>query len=165
MIELILGQVRFLLLSVCLGMGLMSGYELLHIVRWFFYHTKWLIWIEDIFYWCFAAIPAFIVLFVYNDGVIRWYGMLATLGGGILYEKGLGRPVRTFLARKLWNLRRKWERRKKERKEIRQKRKESRQKQREAKNEKRTDKSKEKTKTKREQTKQRGAKKSNQNRQ
>lgn len=39
-IALILGQVRFLLLSVCLGMALLFGYELLHIIRWIFTHKK-----------------------------------------------------------------------------------------------------------------------------
>ena len=109
MIALILGQVRFLLLSVCLGMALLFGYELLHIIRWIFTHKKWVIWVEDILYWCLAAIPAFIVLFIYNDGVIRWYGMLATLSGGILYEKGLGRPVRFALAKILYKPRRRWD--------------------------------------------------------
>ena len=124
MIALILGQVRFLLLSVCLGMALLFGYELLHIIRWIFTHKKWVIWVEDILYWCLAAIPAFIVLFIYNDGVIRWYGMLATLSGGILYEKGLGRPVRFALAKILYKPRRRWDHWKQKRKENRLKRKE-----------------------------------------
>ncbi len=124
MIALILGQVRFLLLSVCLGMALLFGYELLHIIRWIFTHKKWVIWVEDILYWCLAAIPAFIVLFIYNDGVIRWYGMLATLSGGILYEKGLGRPVRFALAKILYKPRRRWDHWKQKRKENRMKQKE-----------------------------------------
>lgn len=120
MIALILGQVRFLLLSVCLGMALLFGYELLHMLRWIFVHRKWVIWVEDIFYWCLVAVPAFIVLFIYNDGVIRWYGMLATLGGGILYEKGLGRPIRLALAKMLYKPRRRWERWKQKKSESRQ---------------------------------------------
>lgn len=102
MTQIIIGQVRFLLVTMCLGMALMAGYEILHFCRWMHRHAKWTIWMEDILYWCIMAVPAYILFYFYNDGTIRWYGALSVLCGGILYEKGIGRPLRKLLNRLLW---------------------------------------------------------------
>ena len=45
-------------------------------------------------YWSLMAVPAYAVFFIYNNGEIRWYGALAVLLGGILYEQGISRIVR-----------------------------------------------------------------------
>lgn len=54
-----------------------------------FRHTVAVIWIEDILYWAAASIPVFYVFFVYNDGEIRWYGVLMLVVGAWLYENGI----------------------------------------------------------------------------
>ena len=94
MSEIIMGQVRFVLVTLCLGMALMLGYDILRFIRWIIPHHKLLIWAEDILYWSLMAVPAYVVFFIYNNGEIRWYGALAAFLGGILYEQGISRVVR-----------------------------------------------------------------------
>ena len=53
---------------------------------------------------------------------------MSMLLGGILYEKGLGRPIRTKLARLLWKPKMKWWSWKIRRKELRKEKKKKRRK-------------------------------------
>lgn len=96
MSDVIGGQVRFVLITLCLGMGLMAGYDILRFLRWIVRHQKWIVWLEDILYWLIMAVPAYVVFFMYNDGAVRWYGAAAVFLGGILYEQGISRVVRRF---------------------------------------------------------------------
>lgn len=96
MTEIIIGQVRFVLVTLCLGMALMLGYDFLRFVRWVIPHRKVVVWVEDLLYWGIMALPAYVVFFVYNDGEIRWYGALAVFLGAILYEKGISSVLRRF---------------------------------------------------------------------
>lgn len=99
MSKIILGQVTFLLVTLCCGMALIFFYEVLRLLRWISSHPAGLIWIEDILYWAVASIPVFYIFFIYNDGEIRWYGVLMLLMGAWLYEYGISRPVRGLLVR------------------------------------------------------------------
>ena len=99
MSEIIHGQVTFLLVTLCCGMALMFCYEVLSILRWMAKHTGIVIWIEDILYWAAASIPVFYIFFIYNDGEIRWYGILMLVMGAWLYENGISRPVRKRLVK------------------------------------------------------------------
>lgn len=103
MSELIHGQVTFLLVTLCCGMALILCYEVLRLLRWLFKHPGIIIWIEDILYWSVAAVPVFYIFFIYNDGEIRWYGVLMLIIGAWLYEKGISRPIRRFLVKVFGN--------------------------------------------------------------
>lgn len=92
--EIIIGQVRFVLVTLCVGMLLMLGYDILRFMRWIIPHHKAVIVLEDIIYWTLVAIPTYAVFYIYNNGEIRWYGALAVFLGGILYENGISRVVR-----------------------------------------------------------------------
>lgn len=90
----IAGQFRFLLASLCMGMALMAGYDVLRFVRFLVFHKKILIWFEDILYWCLASFPLFFAFFRLNQGNIRSYSMVALFGGAFLYEFGISRILR-----------------------------------------------------------------------
>lgn len=96
MTEIIMGQVRFVLVTLCLGMLLMFGYDLWRFIRWIIPHHKIVVWTEDLLYWTLMAVPAYAVFFIYNNGEIRWYGALAVFLGGFLYEKGISSVLRRF---------------------------------------------------------------------
>ncbi|MCI8771807.1 MAG: hypothetical protein HFH73_11825 [Lachnospiraceae bacterium] len=96
MSEIIMGQVRFLLVMLCLGMALICGYDLFRFLRWLVPHHKVVIWAEDILYWSLVSIPVYAVFFLYNNGEIRWYGVLAVILGGLLYEGGISRMLSRF---------------------------------------------------------------------
>ncbi len=96
MTAIILGQVRFVLVTAFWGMVLMAGYDIWRFLRWLFPHCKFVILAEDIIYWCIMSVPTYIVFYIYNEGEIRWYGVLAIFLGGILYEKGISWHIRQF---------------------------------------------------------------------
>lgn len=92
----ITGQVRFLLVTTLLGMGIIFAYDGCRFLRWLIPHRKFVVAVEDVLFWMGASIPAYALFYVYNDGEIRWYGVLAVLLGCFLYEKGISSPVRRF---------------------------------------------------------------------
>ncbi|MBR1744276.1 MAG: spore cortex biosynthesis protein YabQ [Lachnospiraceae bacterium] len=92
----IMNQLRFLLLSLCLGMGIMAGYDVLRLFRWLIPHGSLWIWLEDLLFWCFAAFPSFLIFFLFNQGIIRWYGVVSVIAGALLYEFGISRVVRRW---------------------------------------------------------------------
>lgn len=101
MTQIIQGQVFFLLTTLCCGMFLMFGYDLLRLWRWMIPHGPVWIWIEDILYWSFLSIPVFVLFYQMIDGVLRWYGLAGLLAGGVLYESGISIPLRNGLHRLL----------------------------------------------------------------
>ena len=107
MSEIIMGQVRFLLVMLCLGMALICGYDFLRFFRWLLPHHTAVVWVEDILYWFLMSVPVYAVFFLYNNGEIRWYGVLAVFLGGLLYEMGISRMLARFGRRYLERPRRK----------------------------------------------------------
>ena len=94
MTAMIVEQFRFVLMSACMGMLLMAGYDICRLWRWLIPHPRGLVFFEDMLFWCGMALPVYIVFYIYNNGEIRWYGALAVFLGGILYEQGISRVVR-----------------------------------------------------------------------
>lgn len=92
----IISQFHFLLDSLCTGMALLAGYDVLRLLRFWISHGKVWIWVEDILYWCLVSVPVFYVFFRLNQGIIRWYGVAALSGGAIIYEYGFGRVIRAW---------------------------------------------------------------------
>lgn len=94
MSEIIIGQVRFLLMTTLLGMALMGAYDVCRFLRWIIPHHVVIVALGDILFWVAASVPAYGMFYIYNDGEIRWYGVLAVILGGFLYERGISMPVR-----------------------------------------------------------------------
>lgn len=94
MSEIIIGQVRFLLMASLLGMALMVAYDVCRFLRWLIPHHRFVVALGDILFWTAVSVPAYGLFFIYNDGEIRWYGALAVLLGCLLYEKGISMPLR-----------------------------------------------------------------------
>lgn len=94
MTAMIVEQFRFVLMSACMGMVLMAGYDICRLCRWLIPHPGGLIFLEDMLFWCGMALPVYIVFYIYNNGAIRWYGALAVVLGSVLYEWGISRCIR-----------------------------------------------------------------------
>lgn len=97
--QIIQEQIYFQITTLCAGMFLMLGYDILRLWRWLIPHGKIWVWIEDLLYWSLLSIPVFIMFFQMIDGVPRWYGIAGLFTGGILYETGISIPLRTGLQR------------------------------------------------------------------
>lgn len=83
----------------------MLGYDGFRLLRWLVPHSKLVIAVQDILYWCVMSVPAFALFFYLHDGQIRWYGLLALFSGILMYEFGISSPIRKILAVKLDPLR------------------------------------------------------------
>lgn len=97
--QIIQEQIYFQITTLCAGMFLMFGYDILRLWRWFLPHGKIWVWVEDLLYWSLSGIPVFILFFRMIDGVPRLYGIVGMLAGGILYEAGISIPIRAGLHR------------------------------------------------------------------
>ena len=97
--QIIQEQIYFQITTLCAGMFLMFGYDILRLWRWFLPHGKIWVWVEDLLYWSLSGIPVFILFFRMIDGVPRWYVIAGMLAGGILYEAGISIPIRAGLHR------------------------------------------------------------------
>ncbi len=95
--QVIQDQVYFQITTLCAGMFMMFGYDILRLWRWLIPHGRIWVWVEDILYWSMLSIPVFILFFQMIDGVPRWYGIVGMFAGGILYEAGISIPLRTGL--------------------------------------------------------------------
>ncbi len=108
MSQVIEGQVNFVVAALCNGMLLIAGYDLLRLLRWIVPHSKAWVVMEDLLYWLLASVPTYYLFFCYNEGIIRWYGLLSLLAGGVLYERGISLPIRSCLNRWASGWRRYW---------------------------------------------------------
>lgn len=95
--QVIQDQLYFQITTLCAGMFMMFGYDILRLWRWLIPHGRIWVWVEDILYWSMLSIPVFILFFQMIDGVPRWYGIVGMFAGGILYEGGISIPLRTGL--------------------------------------------------------------------
>lgn len=73
----------------CMGMGavITAVYDLLRICRRCFRHSRFMVSLEDFFFWVICAIFIFSVLYRENNGVLRWYCIAGALFGMLVYGK------------------------------------------------------------------------------
>nr|WP_295678158.1 spore cortex biosynthesis protein YabQ [uncultured Lachnoclostridium sp.] len=80
-------ELRYLAAASYWGILLFLMYDLLRILRNTFYHGKIMIGIEDICFWIVAGILIFRMMYLQNDGMIRWYSTVAMVLSMALYQK------------------------------------------------------------------------------
>lgn len=79
------------------GVVLFGVYDILRIFRELIRHGSWLIGLEDIVFWIWAAFYLFSHFFVDTYGAVRGYQLLGVGTGGAIWEYGCGR----FLTKKM----------------------------------------------------------------
>ncbi len=79
------------------GVVLFGVYDVLRIFRELIRHGSWLISLEDIVFWIWAAFYLFSHFFVDTYGAVRGYQLLGVGTGGTIWEYGCGR----FLTKKM----------------------------------------------------------------
>lgn len=74
--QVITGQIEFVVATMCNGMLLIAGYDVLRLFRWFIPHSRIAVAVEDILYWLLASIPTFCLFFSImrelSDGMVCW---------------------------------------------------------------------------------------------
>lgn len=85
-----------LVLSFALGILLMAGYSLFLIMRVWIPHKRGAVVAEDALFWMVASMGIFTLLFLLNEGALRFYSLGSTaLGMGLTYGL-MGKRVTTF---------------------------------------------------------------------
>lgn len=92
--DLVREQLQFLFAAFCFGMATICLYDGLRLIRWLFSHTKAVTAAEDIIFWMGMSVCCYLVFLEYNDGIVRWYGMVCVFAGAVLYEIGISKVIR-----------------------------------------------------------------------
>lgn len=95
--ELILGQIWYILASLLWGFFLMFLYDIILVFRGKKKCTKIRLLMEDWLFWAIASVLVFQMIFALNNGILRSSFVLAFLGGMTGYRKLVKRRVQKLL--------------------------------------------------------------------
>lgn len=99
MVSSVYWEWEFLLITIKLGVKLALFYDIIRIFRFLISHKKFVISIEDFFFWVYATLIIFQLQLEQSNGVLRGFSVLGMLLGMFLYNKLLGERL-MFLAEK-----------------------------------------------------------------
>lgn len=99
----IVPEVYFFLSAVGFGALLAACYDQLRVVRTVIRHSVSLVDAEDILFFLTAGLGFFGLLYIRNEGSMRWFAFAGCGLGTILYLKSISKPLR-FLEEKLIGL-------------------------------------------------------------
>lgn len=85
----IMEEGRFLLYSIALGIGITFVYDCFRIARRVIPHGIVWVSLEDFLYWIFVSFSIFYLLYYENNGAFRWFVILGTLLGMVLFRTTL----------------------------------------------------------------------------
>ena len=90
------GELLFFARSFFLGFLLRLGYDPLIFMRKLFRHPKFLVDIQDVFFWTAGSFLMFGLLFRENNGTPRLFSIVGIVAGMILYQFGPGKLTKIF---------------------------------------------------------------------
>ena len=93
-------ETRLFGVSLTLGVWLMILYDILRVFRAALPHGTMAVNLEDLLYFVYCGFRTFDMLYVYQNGTIRFYAIGAVGLGMILYERIVGRKLRNYLKKK-----------------------------------------------------------------
>ena len=93
-------ETRLFGVSLTLGVWLMILYDILRVFRAVLPHGTLAVNLEDLVYFVYCGFQTFDMLYVYQNGIIRFYAIGAVGLGMILYERIVGRNLRNYLKKK-----------------------------------------------------------------
>ena len=92
----IIPELYFLIASLTVGFGLAVLYDMLRIFRRLLRHSLFFVSVEDFLFWFFAGMIGFSTIYIYNNGIIRWYAVIGMLFAAVLYHMFCSRFVIRF---------------------------------------------------------------------
>lgn len=101
MSEMIVSEAHFYLSSFLWGMALVAMYDVLRIFRRIIIHKKLWTAVEDFIFWIVAACLVFRMIYTYNNGIIRFPGMVILFLGMLLYHYAVSNPFVNFLNKRV----------------------------------------------------------------
>lgn len=91
--QAMVGDVRFFLASVLLGVIAAFCYDLLRVWRRFYKQSLFFVSLQDFIYWFLLGLAGFRLIYSYNAGTLRLFVFLGIGFGVLLYSVTLGRFV------------------------------------------------------------------------
>ena len=85
-----------LLYSVCFGFCIGLFYECFRFVRLSFPHPLFLVALEDLIFWLLVSFAYLFFIFLFSDGIPRWFSLLGSVVGFWLYLNSLGKIFMFF---------------------------------------------------------------------
>lgn len=98
-------QLIYVTASFASGMIIMLAYDVLLIVRFIIRRPFVLTALEDVIFWLGSGIFTFYIFYIYSEGVIRIYAILAMLFGMWLFKWSVGDRVVSFAEKKIEKIR------------------------------------------------------------
>lgn len=86
----IINEVYFFAGSLLMGVVITFVYDFLLILRRVMIHHMFWISLEDFMFWMSCAIGVFYMLYEENNGILRWFAVLAAALGMLLYKRIIG---------------------------------------------------------------------------
>lgn len=77
----------FLLYALLMGIFITFLYDLLRIFRRVWPHRDFFVSLEDICFWIYCAGEVFLLLHHESNGTLRWFAVLGSMTGMLLYKK------------------------------------------------------------------------------
>ena len=90
MSELVTSEFALFLYAVYLGIEVAFAYDLLRIFRRVVGHNRLAMAFEDFLYWLWVGVKAFLMLYEYHNGSLRFYTILGVCAGIFLYTVSIG---------------------------------------------------------------------------
>lgn len=87
----LLREIELTGISLLAGAWLMMCYDLLRMLRILVRHKNLWVGLEDFFYWIYAGVTAFLLLYRENDGRLRAYVIAGIFVGMVLYDRFFSR--------------------------------------------------------------------------
>jgi membrane protein implicated in regulation of membrane protease activity len=85
-------------MAMCAGMMLSAVYDVLRIFRNIIRHKNIFINIEDFIFWNFVGIFIYILIFIVNNGILRWFIIASAIVGAFIFHHGIGKYVVKFVS-------------------------------------------------------------------
>ncbi|MCD8082787.1 MAG: spore cortex biosynthesis protein YabQ [Clostridiales bacterium] len=90
-------EIRLLVSGVVLGAELMALYDLLRVYRFAVRHSWFWVGMEDLIYWIIAGFAVFYLLYLQNDGALRWFVIATVLSAMAVYDRIISFNFRKLL--------------------------------------------------------------------
>lgn len=100
--QAIAGDVRFFFASVLLGVIAALVYDLLRVFRRVWKQSLFFVSFQDFVFWFLLGLSGFLLIYRYNDGVLRFFVLLGIGTGALLYYETLGRVFVSLCLKVLW---------------------------------------------------------------
>lgn len=97
--EYIAKEALLLINSLYTGLLVMAYYDILRLFRRLIKHNNFFVGAEDFIFFIIAGFAVFSMVYVENDGRLRWFIIAGTFAGGIIYEKSFGKFLVKYTAK------------------------------------------------------------------